>query len=161
MIFSHMDYCNAVFGSLSEANLNKLQKIQYAAVQFICGLSGKARYQPLSPFLKELHFLPVRFRIRYKIALMTFKCLNNIAPQYLSEMITLRDPNSHELRLDNDFYVLKLPPRPHYKRTEGTFSVTAPAIWNALPYELRCMTELNAFKKKLKTYYFGIAFSEQ
>ena len=158
MIFSHLDYCNAVFGSLSEANLNKLQKIQYSAVQFIYGLRGKDRFQPLSPFLKELHFLPVRFRIRYKIALMTFKCLNNIAPQYLSEMITLRDPNSHELRLDSDFYVLKLPPCPNYKRTKGTFSVMAPTTWNVLPYELRCMTELNVFKKKLKTYYFEMAF---
>ena len=159
MIFSHLDYCNAVFASLSEANLNKLQKIQYSAVQFIYGLRGKERYQSLSPFLKELHFLPVRFRIRYKIALMTFKCLNNIAPQYLSEMITMRDPNSHELRLDNDYYVLKPPPRPHYKRTEGTFSVMAPTIWNVLPYELRCLTEVTIFKKMLKTYYFKMAFS--
>ena len=160
MIFSHLDYCNAVYGSLSEANLNKLQKIQYAAVQFIYGLSGKDRFQPLSPFLKELHFLPVRSRIRYKVALMTFKCINNIAPHYLSEMITLRDPNRHELRIDSDFYVLKSPPRPNYKRTEGTFSVTAPTIWNDLPHELRCMTELNAFKKKLKTYYIRTVFGE-
>ena len=158
MVFSHLDYCNCVFGSLSEMNLNKLQKIQYSAVQFIYNLHGKDRYQSLSPFLKKLHFLPVRFRIRYKIALMVFKCFANIAPQYLAELLILRDPNRHNLRVDNDFFILKAPQRPHYKRTEGSFCHSGPRIWNALPYELRCMSELSVFKKKLKTYYFELAF---
>ncbi len=158
MIFSHLDYCNAVFGSLSEGNLSKLQKIQYNAVRFIYGLKGKDRFQSMSPFLKELHFLPVRYRIKYKVALMVFKCLNNISPGYLSELITVRDINNHSLRLDNDFFLLKHPPRTNLKKTEGAFSNIAPQIWNELPYHIRCMTELSSFKKCLKSYYFNIAF---
>ena len=158
MIFSHLDYCNAVFGSLSEANLNKLQKIQYSAVTFICGLKGKDRFQSLSPFLKELHFLPVRSRIKYKIALLVFKCVNNISPEYLSDMLTVRDPNSHSLRMDNDFYLLKAQPRPHRKRTEGAFTFVAPTIWNTLPYGIRCLSDLVCFKKALKTHLFQVAF---
>ena len=160
MIFSHLDYCNAVFGSLTEANLNKLQIIQYSAVTFICGLKGKDRFQSLSPFLKKLHFLPVRFRIKYKLALLVFKCVNNIAPEYLSEMLTVRDPNRHSLRMDNDFYLLKVPAAPHRKRTEGAFTLIAPKIWNTLPYSIRCMSDLVCFKKALKTYLFQVAFKD-
>ena len=158
MIFSHIDYCNAVFSLLSEANLNKLQKIQYEAVVFICDLKGKERFQSLSPFLQKLHFLPVRFRIKYKVALMTFKCINNIAPRYLSDMIALRVPNKHSLRKDNDFFLLTSPSRPSRKRTEGAFTFSAPNIWNCLPYSIRCISDLSCFKKALKTHFFTEAF---
>ena len=160
LIFSHLDYCNSVFGGLSEANLNKLQKVQYNAVRFIYGLKGKDRRQSLSPYLKKLHFLPIRYRIKYKIALLVFKCLNNIAPRYLSDLITLRDPNNHSLRLDNDFYVLKSPPHPNLKRNAGAFNIIAPHIWNNLPYQIRCFSDFNGFKKMLKTHFFNIAFSD-
>ena len=60
--------------------------------------------------------------------------------------------------LDNDFFLLKHPPRTNLKKTEGAFSNIAPHIWNELPYHIRCMTELSSFKKCLKSYYFDIAF---
>ena len=161
MIFSHLDYCNSVFGALAESNLNKLQKIQYAAVRFIYNLKGKDRFQSLSPFLKELHFLPVRFRIKYKIALLVFKCLNNIAPEYLSEMLTIRDVNRHSLRVDNDFFILKKPTGHHLKKCEGAFSIVAPSVWNIIPYYIRCMSDLNCFKRALKTHFFNIAFNDK
>ena len=159
-VLSVLDYCNSVFGSLSETNLRKLQKIQNSAVWFIFGLKGKQKHQSITPYLKKLHFLPVKYRIQYKIALLVFKCLNNIAPKYLSEMITIRDPNNHSLRIDEDYYLLKSPPIPQLKRTEGAFSVAAPKIWNSLPFNLRCICDVNNFKKCLKTHYFNTAFEK-
>ena len=135
-VLSIIDYCNAAYGALSEANLQKLQKIQNNAVRFIFGISGKDRWQPISPYLKELHFLPVRFRIKYKIVLLVFKCINNLAPCYLSDLVRLRDTKRHSLRLDDDFYRLKVPPSPQFTRTNGAFSQCAPKLWNELPYSL-------------------------
>ena len=48
----------------------------------------------------------------------------------------------------------------NYKKTKAAFSVSAPLIWNELPYNLRCKTEILKFKTELKTYYFDIAFSD-
>ena len=158
-ILSHIDYCNAVYGRLTESSLQKLQKIQNTAVRFIFGLYGKAKRQHISPYLKRLHFLPVRYRIKYKIALLVFKCLNNIAPKYLSSLIRLRESKRQSVRLDNDFYLLKVPPCPHFAKTEAAFSYSGPDIWNQLPYDLRCMNDIRTFKKQLKTHYFEYAFN--
>ena len=119
---------------------------------------GKAKRQHISPYLERLHFLPVRYRIMYKIALLVFKCLNNIAPKYLSSLIRLRDTKRQSVRLDNDFYLLKVPPCPHFTKTEAAFSYSGPNIWNQLPYDLRCLNDIRTFKKQLKTHYFEYAF---
>ena len=157
-VLSSIDYCNSVYGALSEANLQKLQKIQNNAVRFIFGIYGKAKRQPITPYLKEIHFLPVRYRICYKIALLVFKCLNNIAPKYLADLLALRDTKRHSLRMDNDFYILKVPPPPQFSKTEGAFSHSGPKIWNDLPFAIRCISEIHVFKKRLKTHYFEIAY---
>lgn len=159
-IHSILDNGNSTFAALSQDKLTKLQKIQNAAVWFIYGLKGKERYQSLTPFLMELHFLPVRYRILYKIALLVFKCLNNLAPKYLGSLIEVRTNNCYSVRLDNDFFKLVHPPSPRTTKTEAAFSYTAPKTWNDLPFSLRSMTEQSAFKKALKTHYFKSAFQE-
>ena len=158
-VLSIIDYCNAVYGGLTEYDLQKLQKLQNSAVRFIFGLKGKECHQSISPFLKKLHFLPVRFRIKYKITLMVFKCLNNMAPKYLKELLVIRKPNVHSLRCDNDFYLLDQT-LTNFKKTKAAFSVSAPLVWNELPYNLRCETDILKFKTELKTHYFNIAFSD-
>lgn len=159
-IHSFIDNYNSTFFSLSHIQLKKLQKIQNAAVKYIFNLKGKDRFQSMKPFLKDLHFLPVVQRIRFKIAMLTFKCINNIAPSYLSCLLSLRQINSHSSRADNDFYILKQPPHPRCIKTTGAFSHSAPKIWNDLPYAIRSLTNIEVFKKSLKTHLFKFAFDE-
>ena len=71
LILSHIDYCNALFYNLPEYLLHKLTKVLYSAVRFIFGLRGSALRMHMLPYLKSLHFLPVKFRIEFKIALLT------------------------------------------------------------------------------------------
>ena len=112
------------------------------------------------PYLKKLHFLPVVYRIKFKVALLVFKCINNLAPKYLKDLISLRDTKNISLRLDNDFFILKIPSPVNFNRTEGAFQYNGPKVWNSLPYVIRSIGDINNFKKCLKTYYFNIAFSE-
>ena len=75
-------------------------------------------------------------------------------------MISLRDTKNISLRLDNDFFILKIPSPVNFNRTEGAFQYNGPKVWNSLPYVIRSIGDINNFKKCLKTYYFNIAFSE-
>ncbi len=159
-IFSILDNGNATYGGLTSGQLNRLQKIQNAAVRFIFGLHGKRCREHISPYLKELHFLPVFYRIRYKIALLVFKCLNNEGTKYLSELIKPNQGLRQCVRKNDDCFLLMTPPRPNYTRTNGAFTYTAPAVWNNLPYGIRCMSERNKFKTALKTHYFRKAFKD-
>ena len=157
-VLSNLDYCNATYGALTEANIQKLQKIQNSAVRFIFNLYGKRKWEHITPYLKRLHFLPVRFRIKFKIALLVFKCLNNLAPHYLINLLKVRNNNPHNLRVDNDFFILETPPPANLRNTYGALSYCGPSIWNSLPYTLRCLSDINLFKTRLKTHFFELAF---
>ena len=157
-IHSILDNGNATYGALSERLLQKLQKVQNAAVRFIFGLHGKLRQEPITPYMIELHFLPVAMRIKFKIALLVFKCLNDCAPEYLRTMVKIRDTSKHHVRMDHDFFLLERPPLSRLRATAGAFSHTAPKIWNTLPYSLRSISRLDVFKKALKTHLFHQAY---
>ena len=159
-ILCFVDYCNSVYGKLSEKNIRKLQKIQNNAVRFIYGLYGNKWREPILPYLKKLHFLPIRYRISFKICLLVFKCINNIAPNYLKDMVKLREQRRRSSRLDDDFFRLKVSPRPNLSRSEGAFSYIGPKLWNDLPLSLRSLNSIEVFKQSLKAHFFDIAFND-
>ena len=75
------------------------------------------------------------------------------------DFISLRDPKKMSMRLDNDFFLLKIPVPPNFTRTEGSFYYNGPKIWNSLPYGIRSLADVEKFKKCLKTFYYDKAFS--
>ena len=79
--------------------------------------------------------------------------------KYVTELLSPRDIKRQNLRLDNDFYILKVPEVPNFSRSKGAFSYCGPKLWNELPYSIRCLTNIDDFKKALKTHFFSIAFS--
>ena len=87
-ILSHVNYCNSLYASLPHTQTNKLQKLINASVRFIFNITGKQRLEHITPFSQQLHFLPMNFRIKFKICLMTYKCINNRSPTYLQELIS-------------------------------------------------------------------------
>ena len=112
----------------------------------------------VSPYLKEAHFLPIRQRIDYKIALTAYKCINNTAPDYLRKCVSIKSQPAKQLRTDNDYFLLKTPSIPFYKRTERGFSFCGPRVWNRLPYNLRTCNNILKFKKQLKHHLFTETF---
>ena len=82
---SHIDYCNTLFYNIPENLLHKLAKVLYAAMRSVFGLSGSAlhNYAYAIPYMKSFHFLPVKFRVEFKIALLTPKCQHGYARTYL------------------------------------------------------------------------------
>ena len=86
LVLSRLDYSNALFLGINQTDLNKLQRLQnWAAKLIFCA----KKQNHVTPFLEELHWLPIKDRIHFKIILFVFKCLNNIGPSYLASMLSL------------------------------------------------------------------------
>ena len=154
LVLSKLDYCNSLFYNMTNQNFYKLQLVQNHAARLI---KKQPKTSSASLLLKELHWLPIKFRVSFKISLIVFKCLNDENfPSYLSELLTIYTPSRTLRSLDTNLLV-----KPLMKLTtfgERSFFFAAPDVWNALPFELRMCTSLPLFKKNLKTPYFRIAF---
>ena len=156
LISSRLDYCNALYVGVSQSSLSGLQLVQNAAARL---LTNTNRREHITPVLNSLHWLPVQYRIDFKLLMFVFKALNGLAPSYLSELLTVREPGG-ALRSSNQL-LLEVPRSKYKHRGDRAFSVAAPRLWNKLPAEIRLASDLGLFKSRLKTYLFRMAFTTQ
>ena len=80
-ITSRLDYCNALYFGVSQSSLTRLQLVQNVAARL---LTGARKREHITPILASLHWLPVHFRVHFKIVLFVFKSLNGLTRPYLS-----------------------------------------------------------------------------
>ena len=110
------------------------------------------RRDHITPILFKLNWLTVTTRLKFKVLLLCFKCLNWLAITYLSNLLV---PYAPGRSLRNSSNMLTVP-RSSSNAGDQCFAVFAPRLWNALPVSLRTVTILNVFKTSLKTHFFII-----
>ena len=158
LVLSKIDYCNSLYYNLSDNLLYKLKKVQNASARVIY---QSKKQDHITPLMQELHWLPVTFRVQYKIATLCFKFFTEpLFPKYLSELLSVYKP-SRNLRSSKDDRIL-------YKQKfrlkhygQRSFSHAASDIWNSLPSYIRHLKSLKAFQTSLKTYLFRKAYQIQ
>lgn len=143
-----------MFVGLDQKALRRLQVVQNAAARL---LTGKKKREHITPVLASLHWLPINFRIQFKIVLISFKCMNGLAPPYLSELLQLHT-TARALRSSNQL-LLAVPRSRLSTRGDRAFSVAAPKLWNSLPLHVRAAQSVEHFKTLLKTHLFSLAFT--
>ena len=152
LVSSKLDYCNSLYNGISQANLNKIQRIQNTLARVVTNTS---KFEHITPILEKLHWLPIKQRIDYKLCLLTYKTLQIQQPTYLYNSLSFP---SHSLSTrSSDSSVLSIP----YVRTslgKRAFSVIAPRLWNSLPPDTRNSLSVSTFRSKLKTHLFKLAF---
>ena len=93
----------------------------------------------------ELHWLPLKQHILFKILLFAFKAIHGIAPSYIQNLVSLKSQGAYNLRSSGG--ILRASPTFRTRVTLGdrSFQVAAPKLWNALPRELRDIPNLHTF----------------
>ena len=146
IIVCKLDYCNALYCGISDSLIQQLQLIQNAAAKAIVGLH---KYDHLGDTLKELHWLPISYRIKFKVLLLVYKCLNGLGPDYLMSLFKFASA-THTIQL--------IEPRIFSQYGERSFHRVGPKMWNELPLDLKTCSSLESFKVALKTHLFKQAF---
>ena len=154
LVSSRLDYCNSLLYGIPDNKLCRLQRIQNIAARITSRCSKSCH---ITPVLKDLHWLPVKQRIIFKILLLTYRALHGNAPAYLSELLT---PYTQERALRSSTQSLLAVPKTRLKSYgDRSFASAAPREWNSLPVDIRQSPSLQSFKTSLKTYLFRTCFT--
>ena len=152
LVSSKLDYCNSLFHNMPEKDIARLQRVQNCLARVV---TKAPRFSRFVPILKRLHWLPVKFRIHFKICAITFRTLKENQPAYLADLL-VRPKYSKYLRstTSNRFVV----PRIKTKTGSRALSISGLALWNALPVPIRNAKTILTFRKLLKSQLFDLAF---
>ena len=127
-----------------------------AAARLVMGLRPRDH---ITEAMRTLHWLPLVFRIKYKLCVMMHSVVNGRCPSYIDEIVQPVTDIAGRTRLRSattNQYDVRLTRTKFGKRA---FSIVAPRQWNELPLELRQCNGTVAFKRQLKTHYFNAAFN--
>ena len=104
-IASRIAYWYSLLYDLPNTELANLQRVQKAAARSV---TTTRKYDQITPILCQFHWLPVKFRIHFKIFMLNFKALHGMAPNYIRDVLTIRAQGRHSLR-SNSSIVLEVP----------------------------------------------------
>ena len=126
-----------------------MQRVQNAAARLV---TSTPRYCHITPILYELHWLPVKFRINFKLLFITFKALYGMALNYIADLLNIKKKGNYSLR-SNDSIMLEYPKEKSLRSFgDSSFSVAVTKLWNELPEDIRNISSINVFKTALKTH---------
>ena len=141
-ILSRIDYCNSIYINLPNYLLRKLQMCMNKAARLIHGIGLADR---VTPCLIALHWLPIKARLIYKVCCIVKNTLLTQQPAYLKVHLI---PTRNRLQV----------PRIYTSYGRRMYQYYAPFLYNSLPRALKESTNIQKFKKLLKTHLFSLAY---
>jgi len=152
LILSRLDYGSATLAGVPAYLTDRLQSILHAAARL---MNGSRKYDHISSLLRDLHWLQVPERIKYRLAVLVFRCRNHTAPEYLSrDLHWVADDDSRRRLRSAKILQLMVPWTRLCTIGDRAFGITGARVWNDLPSSIVSAPSLAVFKKNLKTHLF-------
>lgn len=133
-------------GKENKSYISKVRVLQKRIAKLVLNISMRS---PTAGLFKQLHWLSFTDRCKYHSAVLVYKTINHMAPQYMCEVLTFSQNEKYNLRstTHND---LTLQSRPHSKYFKDSFGYYSMNIWNSIPSHIRNATSIISFKCKFK-----------
>ena len=141
---------------MPDSTLHRLQNVLNIAVRILKKIS---KFSHITDIFKNLHWLPIRQCITFKILLLANQAYHNTALDYLCELITAYC-SARNLRSNDMMLVRPCHPGPRLKTYgEKCFQLAGSKEWNKLPLLIRESPFIYILKSRLKSYLFNCAFN--
>jgi len=150
IVGARLDYCNSLLLGASEYNLDRVQRVQNRIARVVLPFSAGA-----TEARRELHWLPIRQRITFKLATITYQARRSGQPAYLFKSLHEYLP-TRNLRSASALLLQQLPATIVF--SSRAFPVAAPSVWNSLNIHTRSADTFLTFKSRLKTELFTASY---
>ena len=150
LVTSRLDYGNALMQGLPQVLIERLQRKCAARL-----ITRSCKSEHITPVLRELHWLPVKYRLRFQVNTFTYKVLKGLAPAYMSDIVQKYQPTRSLRSTQKSLLVVPVLRTATYG--ERCFSRHAATLWNDLSENIKQLNTLSSFKRHLKTYLFKLA----
>ena len=118
----------------------------------------------ITPALQQLHWLPVKYRIIFKIVTMMHQILHARCPSYLADLVAFNMADSQRCQLRSSQTRAAVVKRTQAQFGKRAFSVCGPSIWYSLPPAVRNIDSHPAFRSSEVTfillYFYCITFTD-
>ena len=148
-VTTRLDYLNSLLYGMPGYIIKRPQRLLNAAAIIITNLG---KYDHITDAMKKLHWLPIESRIQYKVLVLVHACVHNIAPPYLSSLLTSYVPSSRKLILHQP-----IPNMVTYGKR--SFAYGGPRLWNNLDIKLRTIVSPETFNRELKTHLYKSVYT--
>jgi hypothetical protein len=156
LVISHLDYCNVILYGISQSELSKLQRIQNMCAKLVL---NRTKFESSKQALFDLHWLPIKARINFKILVYMYNCSVGKAPAYLIDLLTPQTAKRSLRSSQSSVGSFVVPFNKNKTFADRSFSTVGPRLWNKLPIEIRESETVDIFKKQLKTHFFKDYYS--
>ena len=130
LVMPHFNYCSTVCQNNNQTHLDKLYKLQKRAARIITNLDYTIRSTDI---FQKLSWKPLELILRKRDLLMTFKAINGMLPEHVTQLFHTCENSGYVLRSSN----LKLSqPKPKTNFLKNSFSYRGAAYWNNIPIDL-------------------------
>lgn len=139
----HIDYCNIIWGSTHQSNLDRLYKLQKRACRIIKNYSE----QNICQSMKELKIQNVYERVFLRKAKFMYKVANSITPSYINDMFQPRADVEDVPFLRSVASTNFIPPRPNRELFKQSMTYSGTLIWNSIPVAVKNSGTIDSFHR--------------
>ena len=151
LVTSRLDYGNALLQGFPQV------LIERSYTELRCSPNHQVTQERThNAMLREPHWLPVKYRLHFKVNTYTYKVLNGLAPTYMSDIVQKHQPTRSLRSTEKSLLVVPVPRTATYG--ERCFSLHAAVLWNDLPENNKQLNTLSSFKRHLKTHLSKLAY---
>lgn len=148
LVTSRLDHCNSILAGPPCNTIRPLQRVQNTAVSLIFDLNTR---DYVTTGLIQLHWLPVQYRITYKLCALRFAIHTRQSPVYMANLVSIASSRSSRSNFQSSDSRDYVKPRVRSKLSERAYFYARPSAWNARPTFICSQAALSGFKRALKT----------
>ena len=135
-VSSRLDYCNSLLYGITDRLMQRVQSVQNAAARLV---TGARRSDHITPVLLQLHWLPVRQRVDFRVIGYWSSNLWLAKPRstLLTSAAWCQAGGRHAAFCQYSDVRGATEARTRNRFGDRSFSVAGPRLWNALPSTLQ------------------------